>query len=324
MDPSGDHRLEQQVLNAILGTLGHPIDWKHPVVVKTEFRSDSARRFDISLHDGGECVVVLEVKCKTFGTIKQLERYAEKSPFVARVGFDEWNWPDLTDKTRFPLIRLAEVADIVIRAAKRKPSCLSPFLTGFGEYLQEEVRFLDSLRAYFIDEKSDQMPTAPTLHKYSQRFYKQLYWKWFLDASGFSAQRWHSKPERSGVWCAEQPNSVAPGQILTLPHLGLQLPGPCVAWIHVELDDKRGLLGNADETVGSIQLRIGEDQESRNQTYEKLTALGKQLPHGFKPPSRRPAASRWYYRALQRDLSLAEFRMSSLRGVIDLLEYIVE
>ena len=111
--------------------------------------------------------------------------------------------------------------------------------------------------------------------------------------------------------------------MLTLPRLGLQLPGPCKAWIHVELNDKSGLLGNRDDTVGSIQLRIGGDQESRNETYETLTALGKELPHGFKPPSRRPTASRWYHRALQRDLSRAEFRMSSLRGVMDLLEYIV-
>lgn len=327
MDPSGNHGLKNEILNAALKKAGRIVSWQNQVTVIPELRADSARRFDIALHDGAQCVAVFEVKCKTFGTLEQLERYKDKSPFVARIGFAEWNW-ELSDqdKHRFPLVRLGDLSKIIRRASHGSVSALSGFLFQFSDYLAAESDFLQSLRDYYIGEITTVLPTNPTLHKYSQRFYNQLYWRWFLEKSGLKESGWHTKSEASGVWCSSGGGvDVTSEQVLNFPRLGLRIPGPCSPWIHIELFNKEGLLREVGSVVGSIQLRIEKDHSRRDETYELLAQASNLISvHGFRPPSRRPASTAFYYRALQRDLRLAEFRISKLQEVVDLLSFKVE
>src|SRR5690606_29760689 len=126
------------------------------------------KRFDILLRVDEHPACVVEVKCKTAGTEDQLRRYADEGIRVVRVGFDEWNFPDLSDdlRVRFPLVKFDEISEMIDAATAKSQSPYARWLQDFSRQLRREADTFAGIGRYFIDESSDELPTSPSLHRY--------------------------------------------------------------------------------------------------------------------------------------------------------------
>src|SRR5690606_9653243 len=112
------------------------------------------KRFDILLRVDGHRACVVEVKCKTAGTEDQLQRYAKEGIHVGLVGFDELNFPDLSNdaRERFPLVKFAEISEMIDAARAKSQSPYAPWLQDFSRQLRREGDAFTGIRRYFIDE----------------------------------------------------------------------------------------------------------------------------------------------------------------------------
>jgi hypothetical protein len=75
LDPKGSHNLGRRVLDSMWSRAGMPDGPPANVVVQAEHRLDRSRRIDVSVRDGAmgldaHPLLVLEVKCKTRGTVE--------------------------------------------------------------------------------------------------------------------------------------------------------------------------------------------------------------------------------------------------------------
>ena len=328
LDPRGDHGLGDRLLSALLSRLGYstqdseggqPPETCVGLEVKPEI-VDHNKRFDISVFDGGRHIAVFEVKCKTFGSRSQLRDYAEEIPFLGRIAFGEWNFPDLCDKERvaYPLIAFTDLAHTIRELASTEGTSL---VRSFAEHLLIEAGFFMGMRAYLIDETEPSPPQLPTVHRFSDRFCNQLFWHWFQERcdtddmlAGFDSD---TRSEQSGVWFAIGGHSFTVSGEAVFPELGLKLPGQFYYWIHIELDNGTGILSQQGEQVGSIQVRIKDDDGSRDDLFSAVQDAS--VAYGFQSPGRRPRSSDGYWTALKKPLKLEDFRYSSLHALIRLL-----
>jgi len=190
----------------------------------------------------------------------------------------------------------------------------------------KESDYLKSLKEYFIDEKHNEFPEFPNYHRYSQRFYNKLYWKWFEERlkreNQFPNSKFGKDAEQSGVWFSINFDTVESHQIKGFSSLNLKLHGEFSYWIHIELMNKKGIMAGLEETVGYIQLRIRDEKppEHRKHLYRLISAPNKELENqNFQPASRAPSKVYNYYSALKRKLKVKEFRYSKLIEIINLL-----
>ena len=312
MDPKGDHGLGNQLLSVLLEKLELSAKTNSELTIKPEVTEGRDKRFDISVYENRDQIAIFEVKCKTFGSREQLKKYPKK---LGRIAFEEWNFPNLSedDRTDYPLITFAKLAEILSQISSVENNL---FVFSFATHLRQEAEFFQKLRNFFIEETEVEPPQLPTIHRFSDRFCNQLFWHWFKEHSR-KRNLLKTKPttgsERSGVWFAL--DSVSKKRPLSV--LNLELSGSFAYWIHIELDDRTGILAKKGEVVGSIQMRITEDKECRNNLFQQIK--GADLGYDFQPPKRRPSKSSQYWTALRRPLKLEEFRFSKLHELIDLL-----
>lgn len=267
LDPHGSHGLGTSMVNflfersALQPTSGDAIE------IVTEDSPSRDRRFDIAVKEGNATCLVIEVKCKTFGSDEQLHRYAKSAQAVMRVGFGEWNWPTLepADRRRFPLTSFSQIADHVLSHSATGLG-QGPTAVEFAEHMLRETNFLNQLYGFFVDGECLQFPPPPTHYRYSQRFLNQLYWRWFQ----VRAKQEHptldwgfkSASNSSGVWLSAFWREVSEDQRVQLPLFDLTLEGPLAYWVHVEFYNGSGLLAKPGDFVGMIQLRIGGDADN--------------------------------------------------------------
>src|SRR3990172_10401581 len=86
MDQKGNHGLREEFIKRILHKAGIQILPSDKIQIVPEHISKEGKRFDIAIWLNDR-LVILEVKCKTKGTKKQLQEYERKAK-VIRVGFD--------------------------------------------------------------------------------------------------------------------------------------------------------------------------------------------------------------------------------------------
>ena len=115
MDPKGDHGLGNQLLSVLLEKLELSANTNSELTVKPEVTEGRDKRFDICVCENDNPIAVFEVKCKTFGSQEQLEKYAQTQTKLGRIAFGEWNFPGLREdeRTDYPLITFAELAEIL-------------------------------------------------------------------------------------------------------------------------------------------------------------------------------------------------------------------
>lgn len=324
MDYNGDHSLKNEFLNKMLSLVHNKIKDSDIIEITPEESFGTGKRFDISVKVNGDLFVVFEVKCKTTGSKKQLERYS-KDADVIRISFDEWNFPDLDEQERqkYPLIKFSYVIDYLKKCKSFRVSPYYTFLENFSTHLVKESEYFESLINYFINETTEDIPKLPNFHRYSQRFYNMLYWNWFKEKissdNTLSMLTPNSRSESSGVWFSLTPEIVESGNLKKFNSLDLELPGKFWPWIHIELANKTGIISENGEIVGYIQLRLC-DEDDREKIFQMIknanTALDK---HKFLLRSRKPSNSSNYYSAFKRELSVEEFRYSNLIKIINLL-----
>ena len=321
MDPKGDHGLDNQLLSVLLEKLELSANTNSELTIRPEVTESRDKRFDIGVYENDNLIAVFEVKCKTFGSREQIENYAQTQTRLGRIAFDEWNFPYLNEdeRTDYPLITFAELADEISRQTSTEEH---PFVSSFAYHLKQEAEFFQKLRDFFIEETEAEPPKLPTIHRFSDRFCNQLFWHWFKEHSrkrNLLKTKWMTKSEQSGVWFSlyDEKISLYGGKKRPLPVLNLELHGSFDPWIHIELDNKTGILAEKDEVVGSIQMRITEDKDCRNDLFQQI--IESDLGYDFHPPKRRPSPTYSYWTALHRPLKLEDFRFSKLRKLIALL-----
>ena len=313
MNPEGDHPLGNQLLSLLLKKLKLSTKINSELTVKPEVTECRDKRFDISVYENGEQIAIFEVKCKTFGSREQIKKYSKK---LGRIAFGEWNFPDLNedDRTDYPLITFADLAEEILRQTSSEEN---PFVLSFAKHLQKEAEFFQKLRGFFIEETEVEPPQLPTIHRFSDRFCNQLFWHWFKEHShrrNLLKTEPITRSEQSGVWLIF--DSVSGKRLLSV--LNLELSGSFVYWIHIELDNKTGILAKKGEVVGSIRIKITEDKGCRNDLFQKIIEAN--LDYNFQPPKRRPSLGSESWTALNRPLKLEDFRFSKLHELIALLE----
>ncbi len=100
LDANGTHHLGTRVLKLFYLKCSLELNEVVDVRVLTKQSPSRDRRFDMTDNHGDTSNLVIETKCKTFGSREQLERYAAKSPVAMWAGFSEMNCPELTDTDR--------------------------------------------------------------------------------------------------------------------------------------------------------------------------------------------------------------------------------
>ena len=319
MDPKGDHRLGKKLLSLVLKKLKLSTKTNSELTVKPEVTEGRDKRFDISVYENGEQIAIFEVKCKTLGSREQIiENYAQTQKKLGRIAFDEWNFPDLceSDRTDYPLITFADLAKEILRQTSSENNS---FVFSFATHLRKEVEFFQKLREFFIEEIGAEPPKLPTIHRFSDRFCNQLFWQWFKEHShkhNLLKTESTTDSEKSGVWFASEKKRIT--ESLSLSELNLTLSGSFSYWIHIEFNNKTGILAKKDEVVGYIQMKITKDNGCRDVLFDQIknTDLGCK----FQSRQNRPSSKydSWY--ALWRPLKLKDFRFSKLYELIALLE----
>ena len=239
MDPKGDHGLGEKLLSLLLRELELSVRTNSELTVKPEVTEERDKRFDICVYENDDRIAVFEVKCKTFGSREQIKKYPEK---LGRIAFGEWNFPDLNedDRTDYPLITFANLAEEILRQTSSEKNS---FVSSFATHLRKEAEFFQKLREFFIKETEAELPKLPTIHRFSDRFCNQLFWHWFKEQR-FKDSLIKTEPttdsEKSGVWFASEEKRIT--ESLSLSELNLTLSGSFSYWIHIEFNNKTGIL----------------------------------------------------------------------------------
>lgn len=324
MDCNGNHDLKSEFLEGMFQKVQLKINNSSNIKIATEDSLDNDKRFDISVKINNNLFAIFEVKCKTKGTKKQLERYSKKANSVFRIGFDEWNFTDIDDNDRkkYPLIKYSEIADILKNCMSYQKSQYFNFLQDFSNQFINESEYFISLKKYFIDEIQNEIPQIPHFHRYSQRFYNMLFWDWFIQKIKndvrFKNLNLLTKSERSGVWFILSPGIVDSHATKKFNHLNLQLQGKFDYWVHIELVNKTGIIAEKGEKVGYIQLRISHEDD-RDNIYNLISSPNNAIQKNKFIVSKRPSKNYSYYSVLKRELTIDEFRYSKLTEIISLL-----
>lgn len=324
VDPLGDHGLGMAFLQRVADLLELPnsITEADEFVVKQEARGGGGRRFDVLVERNGIKWLALEVKSKTFGTLKQLQRYAEEVEHVVRVAFDEWAFPDFGRREReeFPLLPFRKVGE-VIRSCLIGNSRYRDFLSGISDHLITESQLFSDLEGYYANATRTGPPQSEMGLTLGTRFVNRLFWMWFVAKTRTNyapkPDHWVVRSESSGVWCAGPKIVVGPDEALTFGHLELVLPGPFRAWIHVELVGS--LFGEESERTARAQLRIDSEPSAdhRRRVYsEFLKAKQRVSRFGWRVRSHAPRSG-GYYSAMTKRLSRRDLRFTELATLVD-------
>lgn len=322
LDPAGNHGHGRSVIDFLLRRCGIDSTPGSHLHVDVQDSPSRDRRFDIAIFENNTRNVVVELKCKTFGTREQLERYAasQEQPHVVRVGYGEWNWPTLndSDRRRFPLVTLSDIADFVFSDTGTRKSLLAQeFVTA----LRSDADYLNGLHAFFCTEEQDTLPSQPQSIRYSQRFLNCLYWEWFKTRAmkQYPDVTWEfrTKSEISGVWTLPLYFPLPEGTTHRLEYFDIEIEGPLDYWLHLELGNKTGLRAGLDEVVGKAELRIGgDDFGTRTRLWNALSSgSSRAVTEGWRLPGKRPGSG-WYWYAFRKDLPLRQFRFGALCDVI--------
>lgn len=317
LNPNADHGLGNLFLKEILNGVG--LELEPDLIVEVEKMIKKRRRLDISLNSNGQPRVAFEVKCKTYGSADQLYRYAESVPFVVRIGFGEWNYPDLSEKEReqFPLIRFKEMAKILEKSAI-SVTRYSDLIGSLVGHLNKESKLFDDVYNYYIEEINDKPIVGFNFS--NQRFLNLLYWRWFIEKFDKDYPnidwKWRKKSMTSGVHCITQAEEFSENGELYLKSFDLKLSGPFKAWVHLELNNKASLVGNDDGIVGKIQFRVTgrDDLNTIHDEFKKHEDLI--IQRGYYVAMKKPGTSN-YYNAITKKLSRKEMRYSSIVNIIN-------
>jgi hypothetical protein len=316
MDPSGNHNAGPVFLQRIFRRIGFndTSDLGNYEVEVEE--TDKRSRFDLRIKRENQTELILEAKCKTYGSKKQLEKYEKSAPVVGRIGYGEFNYPDLNDEERkkFPLLTYQEVAED-LEVVKQKADSYNDLIDSVKHHITLESQGFENLKQYYFQENVDQPPAKENRQHLGTKFLHELYWRWFKEMGDFTD--WKQKNDVSGTWCANHDRDAKNGEFLAYPGLGLSLPGPVHTWIQLELQGD--LYGRADEIIGKCELRVSHEQtnEHRQTVYNVFKENKENLRDlGMPMLSRKPSNRNNYYTALRRMLTRAEFRYSALRDLI--------
>ncbi|HKI84234.1 MAG TPA: PD-(D/E)XK nuclease family protein [Candidatus Krumholzibacteria bacterium] len=329
LDSEADHGLGTMILGRVLDEIGLKVPQPERVRVEAEARGGHNRRFDILLTTAEGQTIVFEVKCKTSGSVKELDKYAKHADRVLRIGFAEWNYPDLTqaERERYPLVKLSDMAEFVDATKEGCPNSAAAFVRGFVEHLRREYDLFRAMHDYFIEESRSQPPTIPTRNRYSGRQLNRLYWLWFrerLQLEQPTKLKWEISSERSGVWCStyQTPTSVAAGRHVNLLVGGCAPAGPFRFHIHLEIRNKRCVVRTAGEEVGEevgvlkVVVREGLDDEVASGLLQQAKLCEEQFAvRGFRVPGRRGRGG-GPFTLLQRPLTIQDLRYSHLTEIV--------
>lgn len=320
MDPNGSHGLGAKILEHFAERAGLSTSLQGNVEIRLEDSPSRDKRFDIAVFSEQERILIVEVKCKTFGYLSQLDRYQESqdsSVGILRCGFAEWNWVDLEEREGdFPLITLKEIGEKVNELASQH-SISNTTCVEFAKHLIDETEFLQSLLDYFLQKKEVSAPQLLGSFQYSQRFLNQLYWRFIIKKG---KNEWphifnncDTKTEQSGVWCTPFWKKIEKEENLDLPGLGIQIEGPLSFWTHIEFFNRAGILSEADQAVGNFRLCLANEGERRGEVLEQFYGKRDELEKkGWSFPGRRPSASSWSYTILRRSMTIEDFRFHNL------------
>jgi hypothetical protein len=189
------------------------------------------------------------------------------------------------------------------------------------KFLRKEIALFDGLRAWYIEENTDEAPAvAANDHRLSQRFYNQLYWKWFQQRrakEGVAQVRETWATERSGVWYAFNHDDHLSDESVFFPALELELPGGFKSWLHAELYNRQSVHGDSQKPIGKLQLRVADDSpEVRMALWDALKQRKDGLERlGIEIPRRRPSKNSRSWNVLTRPLLQSDFRYSRLSNL---------
>jgi transcriptional regulator with XRE-family HTH domain len=324
LDPKGSHGLGEGFLKLVWRRV-FPTEFPpQHALITVEDREGRDKRFDISVRNSSDGrVLVLEVKCKTNGTARQLEKYADGVVTVWRIGFAEWNWIDLDHKQqeRFPLITFTQLASMMNEALRglAHETPYRAFIEDLAAHLKEEACFFSRLEDYFFGDGSVPPPTPPPSLRDSWRFYSGLYWEWFqkqLAKNGrFPSVTWKPpKSDPTGVWFASHLKwltPATPGWVRQLPAVE---SGRVEWWVHIELLEPGIVAQRADCEVGRMQLRLLSGSKAALGKMYKAVRECPTRPVAFQPPKKGPRGG--YFSALTRKLTVKDFRYAALVEVL--------
>lgn len=313
MDPKGDHGLGNQLLSVLLKKLELSTKTNSELTIRPEVTSGD-KRFDICVYENDNLIAVFEVKCKTHGSRDQIKNYAQTQTRLGRIAFDEWNFPGLSDRTDYPLITFAELAEILSQISVNN----NLFVFSFAIHLRKEAEFFQKLRGFFIEETEAEPPQLPTIHRFSERFCNRLFWDWFKEQNrkrNLLKTTEDTKSLRSGVLFESEEIRIA--ESLSLSELNLTLSGSFSYWIHIEFYNKKGILDERGEEVGKIEMRIYKDTNYRDDLFDQIKNAD--LGCKFQPRQRPPDSESGSWYALRCPLKLEDFRFSKLHELIALL-----
>lgn len=325
LDPRGDHDLGDGFLSTMLSAIDLADIDPDAVRIVVEGDAPGRGRFDIRL-DADDTTAVLEVKAKTRGSREQLVQYADQVDVLARVGFGEWNFPDLeeTEREQWPLVDFQRLAGMLEKALDDTSSPFEALLRSLVGYVRAEQQALDGLHDYFLEETRSHPPARPHTHRLADRGINALFWHWFVNrwrADDPSDSDWKIKSQKSGVWCSNWPSPVVvPGDAyLVIPDSEVQLPGPFSFWLHTEIWNKCSVFANEDAKVGSLMLKVRSKDRPANkhlELYKVLRACEDELrDRDIAIPRRRPSRTQ-NFTAVSRRLRVSDLRYSNLRSLL--------
>jgi|GEM_PF-6370717 len=318
LNPNGDHGFGNDFLNGFLGLINYPETLDSNTVVKMEEKS-SKNRFDISVIRDNQRLAIVEVKTKTFGSIEQLKRYENEADVVIRVAFDEWNFTGFTEdeKKRFNLIKFDQIA-ILIDGFKPKTPKYSDFLESFSSHLKTEYKFFEGIRNFYLGDATD-LPINYN-REAGSRFFSFLLLYWLADKLRdkkiLDNDKGMVKSERSGVWLNSTAKLIGEGESLYLSAFNTTIEWPCYCMAFFEIYDRNNIVGNPDEIIGSVQLRISESKFLENIHLEFLKSKAKLEERKYSIAKRNPR-SRSYYNAFTRQLTRSEFKLKSVMEILE-------
>jgi hypothetical protein len=330
LDASGSHGLGSVVLRHFCQRAGIAV----PENAKIEPEDVSRdKRFDIAVKCSDVRQMVIEVKCKTFGSAKQLQKYAGDGTKVVRCGFGEWNWPDLTDelKERFPLVTLGDIGKLVAKNLGEE-GCKSPTTAAeLAQHLILEHEFVNHFHDCFISGVQAAWPVRQIALRYSQRFLNQLYWKWVLDtakardAKMFNYCKLRSMGSGEGFEPFQQ--VIVKDHHRQLAKLEVTLPGGLGYWLYVELYNGKCVVARTPtELVGRMQLFLQEHAETGQleSIVDKFNSSAKAKEFeelGWRVRDSRPRrkSKHRYCYLVRRELEAQDFQFNRLVGLMESL-----
>jgi len=110
--------------------------------------------------------------------------------------------------------------------------------------------------------------------------------------------------------------TIEAGETRQWGDLPVSIPGPSKAWLHVELYGHGALETNPEEPVGSLQIRLREDQAIRSELYRQLKSAHEAVESAGFQKIRAASPTHRYHTLVNKRLALKDFCWPNLARLL--------